>query len=250
MKSRSSSTSLRGEIMKSWFKVFVLILIIAALIAFLLSSDLFKIKNIYVTGNKTVPKDDIIKISNIQYSQNIFKLNSKKIIKGMFENPKIKAVRIKRVLPSSIALDIIEREGVALIPYLGSFINIDEETMIIEVISLETNLSLPKLLGITFDDFKIGEKLKIQNEDQMNMIMDTMKYLKNIEMIGMVATIDASDASNIIITTRNNIRIFLGNNKLDYKISMAKTIVEDLTKDNEIGTIDMRHEGNPIFKRD
>ncbi|MEA4961992.1 Cell division protein DivIB [bioreactor metagenome] len=236
--------------MKSWFKFFVLVLIIAALISFLLVSDFFNIKNIYVTGNKTLQKDDIIKISNIQYNQNIFKLNRKKTIKGMFENPKIKAVRIKRVLPSGIALDIIEREGIALIPYLGSFINIDEESTIIEVVGLETDLNLPKISGVTFGDFKIGEKLKIDNQDQMDTMMNILKYLKSVGMTEIIATIDISDASNIVIITRNNIRVLLGNNKLDYKISVAKTIVEDLTEDNEIGIVDMRHEGNPIFKRD
>lgn len=236
--------------MKSWFKIFILVLVIAVLIAFLLSSDLFNIKNIFVTGNKTVPKDDIIRMSNIQYNQNIFKLNSKKVIKGMFENPKIKAVRINRVLPSSVALDIIEREGIALLPYLGSYINIDEDALIIEVISLESDLSLPRILGITFGDFKIGEKLKVENQDQINIVIEILKYLKNLEMTGIIETIDVEDASNIIITTRNNIRILLGNNKLDYKISMAKTIVEDLTEDNEVGIVDMRHDGNPIFRRD
>lgn len=236
--------------MKSWFKIFILVLIIAVLIAFLLSSDLFNIKNIYVTGNKTVPKDDIIRMSGIQYNQNIFKLNNKKIVKGMFDNPKIKAVRIKRILPSGVAVDIIEREGTALLPYLGSFINIDDETIIIEVISLESELNLPKVIGINFGDFKIGEKLKVDNQDQIDMVMEVLGYLKNVEMIGIIETIDAEDASNIIVTTRNNIRVLLGNNKLDYKIAMAKTIVEDLTEDNEVGIVDMRHDGNPVFRRD
>ncbi|SHI62415.1 cell division protein FtsQ/DivIB [Lutispora thermophila] len=236
--------------MKSFFKVFILVFTLGIVAAFLLSSDLFSIKNIYVTGNKTVPKNEIIKLSNIQYNQNIFKLNTKEVMKGIFENPKIKAVRIKRVLPSSIALDIIEREGVALIPYLGSYINIDEETVIIEVISLEDNLHLPKVHGITFSDFKIGEKLKSENQEQLDNVMEVLKYLKNVKMTDMIETIDVGDSSNIIITTTNNIRVYLGNNKLDYKISMAKSIIEDLNKDNEVGIVDMRHEGNPIFKRD
>lgn len=236
--------------MKSLFKFFILVFILGAIGAFLLSSEIFEIKNIYVTGNKTVAKDEIIKLSNIQYKQNIFKLNTKDIIKGMFNNPKIKAVKIKRVLPSSIALDIIEREGVALIPYLGSYIKIDEETVIIEVISLESDLNLPIVSGITFSDFKLGEKLKSEKLDQLNSVMEVIKCLKSVKMTDIIEAINVEDSSNIIITTSNNIRVYLGNNKLDYKIGMAKSIVEDLTKDNEIGIVDMRHEGNPIFKRD
>jgi len=236
--------------MRSLFKVFILIFILGIIGAFLLSSEIFEIKNIYVTGNKTVAEDEIIKLSNIQYKQNIFKLNTRKIIKGMFNHPKIKAVKIKRVLPSSISLDIIEREGVALIPYLGSYINIDEETVIIEVITLDNELDLPVVSGITFRDFKLGEKLKTDKVDQLNYVMEVIKCLKSVKMTDIIETINVEDPSNIIITTSNNIRVYLGNDKLDYKIGLAKAIVDDLTKDNEMGIVDMRHEGNPIFKRD
>jgi len=236
--------------MKSLFKFFIFVFILGVIGAFLLSSEIFEIKNIHVTGNKTITEDEIIKLSNIQYKQNIFKLNTKKIIKGMFNHPKIKAVKIKRVLPSSITLDIIEREGVALIPYLGSYINIDEETVIIEVITLDDNIDLPIVSGITFKDFKLGEKLNTDKKDQLNNVMEVIKCLRSVKMTDIIETINVEDSSNIIITTSNNIRVYLGNDKLDYKISMAKAIVEDLTIENEIGIVDMRHEGNPIFKRD
>jgi len=202
--------------MKSGFKFFIFVLILGIGAALLLSSDLFNIKNIYVTGNKSVPKNEIIQLSSIQYDQNIFRLNRKRIIKNIFQNPKIKAVRMKRVLPSSIALDIIEREGFALIPYLGSYITIDEETVILEVISLDNNLNLPIVNGITFSDFKLGEELKSENKEQLSIVMDILQHLKSVEMTELIETIDVEDTSNIIITTKSDVRIYLGNNNFNY----------------------------------
>lgn len=227
-----------------------MVLIIAVFGAFILSSDLFSLKNIYVTGNKTVPKDDVIRLSNLQYGQNVFRINKKKIVKNIFDSPKIKAVRIKRILPSSLSLDLVEREAVALIPYLGSYLSIDEEAMIIEVDGISEKTSVPIVEGFAFNDFKIGEVLRIDSNEQLDAALEISKALKNSKFIEDVSMINIEDLDNIMLTTRTGIRVYLCNNDIDYKIQLAKAIVEDLIKNNEKGIIDMRHDGNPIYKRD
>ena len=236
--------------MRTRFKIFIIIFIFVIFGAFILSSELFSLKNIYVTGNKTVPKDDIVRLSNLQYGQNVFRMNKKKIIRDIFENPKIKAARIKRILPSSVSLDIIEREAIALIPYLGSYLNIDEEAMIFEVSGTSQNMNAPVIEGFSFNDFKIGEVLKIDNSEQLDIALKISNALKNSKLNEDISIINLEDLENILLITRTGIRIYLCNNNIDYKIRMAKTIIEDLLKNNEKGIIDMRHDGNPIFKRD
>ena len=236
--------------MRVWFKIFIMVLIISIFGAFILSSDLFSLKNIYVTGNKTVPKDDIIRLSNLQYGQNIFRINKKKIVKNIFDSPKIKAIRIKRILPSSLSLDLVEREAVALIPYLGSYLCIDEEALIIEVSGISEKTSVPVVEGFAFNDFKIGEVLRIDNNEQLDIALKISKALKNSKLNEDVSIINLENLDSIMLTTRTGIRVYLCNNDIDYKIQLAKAIIEDLLKNNEKGIIDMRHDGNPIYKRD
>lgn len=236
--------------MRIRFKIFIMALIIAVFGAFILSSDLFSLKNVYVTGNKTVPKDDVIKLSNLQYGQNIFRMNKKKIIKNMFDSPKIKAVRIKRILPSSISLDVVEREAIAIIPYLGSYLSIDEEAMIIEVSGISQKTKAPIVEGFAFNDFKIGEVLRIDNSEQLDITLKISNALKNSKLNEDISMINIENLDNILLTTRTGIRVYLCNNDIDYKIQLAKAIIEDLLKNNEKGIIDMRHDGNPIYKRD
>lgn len=236
--------------MRIWFRIFIMVLIISIFGAFILSSDLFSLKNIYVTGNKTVPKDDIIRLSNLQYGQNIFRINKKKIVKNIFDSPKIKAIRIKRILPSSLSLDLVEREAVALIPYLGSYLCIDEEALIIEVSGISEKTSVPVVEGFAFNDFKIGEVLRIDNNEQLDIALKISKALKNSKLNEDVSIINLENLDSIMLTTRTGIRVYLCNNDIDYKIQLAKAIIEDLLKNNEKGIIDMRHDGNPIYKRD
>lgn len=234
--------------MRAKFKIFLTILILAGIMVFLLSSDIFSLKNIYVTGNKTIPKDDIIKLSRLQYGQNLFKMNKKKIYKYMFNNPKIKAIRIKRVLPSGISLDIIEREAIAAIPYLGSFLNIDEEALIVEVTGLSQGAGIPVVEGLSFDDFKTGEEIIVENKEQLDTAMEILLALKNADISKDIKLINVKDIENIELIANNDISLIIRNHNLDYKIQMAKLIMEDLKKNDKKGIIDMKHEGNPIFR--
>lgn len=234
--------------MRTKFKVFIGILIFASIMVFILSSDIFLLKNIYVTGNKTIPKDDIINLSGLQYGQNLFKMNKKKIYKNLFNNPKIKAIRIKRILPSSLSIDIIERVAVAAIPYLGSYLNIDEESLIIEVASLSQGTNIPVLEGLSFDDFKMGEEFKGDNDEQLEIVLRILTALKNAELSKEINLINIEDTDNIVLTSTSDISVILNNSNLDYKIQMAKLIIEDLIKNDKKGIIDMKHEGNPIFR--
>ncbi len=234
--------------MRTKFKVFIGILIFASIMVFILSSDIFLLKNIYVTGNKTIPKDDIINLSGLQYGQSLFKMNKKKVYKNLFNNPKVKAIRIKRILPSSLSIDIIERVAVAAIPYLGSYLNIDEEALIIEVVSLSQETNIPILEGLSFDDFKIGEKFIANNDEQLRIALKILSALKTAELSKEINVINIEDTDSIELISNFDVSVILCNSNLDYKIQMAKLIIEDLKKRDKKGIVDMKHEGNPIFR--
>jgi anionic cell wall polymer biosynthesis LytR-Cps2A-Psr (LCP) family protein len=68
-------------------------------------------------------------------------------------------------------------------------------------------------------------------------------------MLNLVSEIDISDLSDIKLKIKEGIKANLGSaDNLDYKISFAKSIVEDVKKQNVKGTIEMSYDGNPVFK--
>ncbi len=78
--------------------------------------------------------------------------------------------------------------------------------------------------------------------------MDILVKLANANLLKAIKLINIEDIENIELVTDTDIRIVLCDNKLDYKIQMAKSILEDLLKNEKRGIVDMRHDGNPIFK--
>ncbi len=234
--------------MRALFKISIIIVLLVSIAFFTLSSDFFSLKNIYVTGNKTISKDDIISLSSLQYGQNIFRINKKKIIKYIFNNSRIKAVRVRRVMPSGVSLDIIEREAIAAIPYLGSYLSIDEEGLILAVTGLSADIGVPMVEGFDFSDFKIGEIIKPDNDEQLEIVINILNLLKGAELSKEIKILNVKDLNNIEMITETDIKVIFINESLDYKIHLAKSIIDDLIRNEKKGTIDMRHEGNPIFK--
>ena len=235
--------------MRGRFKYVVLLFIICIFMAFFLSSSFFQIKFIAVNGNNNVTREEIIKLSSIYYGENIFRINKRNSMKSIFQNPYVKMIKIKRVLPSRVIIEIIEREIMAYVPYVGSYLNIDEEGMILEINPAIKHLDLPVVKGLKFETFKVGELLNIENEEQFSTTTMLIKEIKNAGMLELVSEIDISDLSNIRLKIKEGIKANLGGaDNMDYKISFARSIIEDVRKKNLKGTIEMSHNGNPVFK--
>ena len=235
--------------MRGRFKYVVLLFIICIFSAFFLSSSFFQIKYLVVNGNNSVTREEIIKLSAIYYGENIFRINKRNSMKSIFQNPYVKMIKINRVLPDRVVIDIIERDIMAYVPYVGSYLNIDDEGMILEINPAIKRTDLPVVRGLKFETFKVGEFLSVENEEQFSTTTQIIKVIKNAGMLDMVSEIDISDLTNIRLIIKEGIKANLGSDdNMEYKISFAKSIIEDIIKQNLKGTIEMSHNGNPVFK--
>lgn len=235
--------------MKKAYIYILFLLILCITSVFLLSSNYFEIKRIVVNGNKVVKNEQIIGHSSIHLGENIFRINTRKAMQGIFNNPYIKKIKIKRKLPHTIIISVIEREEIALIPYVGSYLNIDEEGMIVKISTFDEKPNLPIVEGLEFDTFKIGKELDVQNHNQLTVTVDVVKEIKKAGMIGIINKVDISDIYSIKLQTNNEIKVNLGENiNLTYKMAYTRSIIKDIEKSNQKGTIEMSHDGDPIFK--
>ncbi len=235
--------------MRRRFKYVVLLFIICIFMIFFLSSDFFQIKFLTVNGNNNVEREEIIKLSSIYYGENIFRVNKRNSMKSIFQNPYIKMIKIKRVIPNRIVIDVIEREIMAYVPYVGSYLNVDEEGMILEINPAIKHSDLPVIKGLKFETFKVGEILSIENKEQFSVTTLMIREIKNAGLLDIVAEVDISDLSDIRLGIREGIKANLGDiDNIGYKIGFVKSIAEDIKKQGLKGTIEMSHSGNPVFK--
>lgn len=131
------------------FWIILLFLIIIGGLAYLfIFSDVFEIKNVSISGNEKCPYDEVSEIvsSNIG---NIFFSGSKNINSQLEEAyPEIDDVKIKKKLPDSLTVEIIERQPVAIAckPTLRSEIKIFGERSESDCFNIDTK-------GVVFEEF-------------------------------------------------------------------------------------------------
>ena len=74
----------------------------------------FRLQNISITGDNNLKKEDILNIINDKEYKTIFDVNLFKIHNNLLLNEWIETVKIERILPSSIKIQIIEKKPVAI----------------------------------------------------------------------------------------------------------------------------------------
>lgn len=111
---------------------FLLILIIVYL-----QSPLSNVKQIMVTGNTLLSKEEVIEESQLTNKTNIWSINKSKINKKMMKHPVIKSVDIEKTLFGKVNINVVEHDLVAyreedkrFSPILGNGTVLDEVSFV------------------------------------------------------------------------------------------------------------------------
>ena len=130
------------------------------------------VKNILVTGNKTLRDEDIISASGITLNSKIFLLNKNKISKNIESLSTIKNVKIKRNITGKLKI-VVEEQDILFYNVLSSSYVLSDGT---EVSSVKNNIGIPTLINYVPKDIYISLLKKIQNID-----LDTFYLISEIE---------------------------------------------------------------------
>jgi len=125
---------------------------------FIFSSNFCNIEEVVIKGNDYLSEDEIFSKSQIKLGENIFKLDLKKSIDSLEQEPRIKEVEIKRVIPNKIIISLKERKAAAIVHIGEEYFTSSKEGIILSKIDRsEEGFGLPLVLGLEIDKIKIGE---------------------------------------------------------------------------------------------
>lgn len=103
----------------------LILCLLVEIVVVALTSPYFNIKNISITGNITIPKNNIIETAAIPSETNIFRLHTRRIVDDLLVNPVIKNARLHRKLPDELIISIKEREPDCLLRVNDKIYEID-----------------------------------------------------------------------------------------------------------------------------
>ena len=109
------------------------------------SSSYFSLANIQIQGNIRLTQADVLAAAGINQGTNSFSIRLDEVEARLYENPWVREVKLKRVLPSSLEITLLEHEPRFWIMVNGVLHYADSRGTPIAVVSPGRLLSLPTL---------------------------------------------------------------------------------------------------------
>ena len=220
--------------------IFSLILIVVIVLYTSLNSGIFNSDNIEIEGNKYVESEYIIKALDINNNKNIFRYNIKDMEEILLNNKYIDKVEIKRLLPNTLKISIIEKEIVANLYNKEVYCYIDKEGNFID--EIDENNKDNEVITVHIDYNKTdSQEIKFKNEENKKRLLYLLEYIKEEGIYKKIDNIDMTKPNSINMSTKEDINILLNSDEeLKYNISRLAMILADLqNKKQKGGEIDL-----------
>lgn len=127
-----------------------------------LQSPLSYVKNIEVSGNSLLTKEDIIEQSHLTTTTNIWTVNREEITKKLRKHPVVKLVEVNRKLPWTINIQLIEHKHIGYVKNESDYIQLLGNGSLMSTTHLSMNGDAPLL--VDFNDETV--LLALSNELQ------------------------------------------------------------------------------------
>lgn len=210
-------------------KVLTLIIVIIGVSIYVALSPLFNIKEINVTGNSKLSKEEIISLSELKTDENTFKVSKKNIKNKVKANAYIENVKIRRKLPDKVEIIVVERIATYMIPFANSYIYINNQGYMLEITSQKAEM--PAIVGISTPEEELHEGQRLISEDLVKLgeVLQIMESANANELVDLITKIDISNRQDYILTLEKEKKaIHLGDvSNLSTKMAYVKKILND-----------------------
>ena len=210
-------------------KVLTLIIVIIGVSIYVALSPLFNIKEINVTGNSKLSKEEIISLSELKTDENTFKVSKKNIKNKVKANAYIENVKIRRKVPDKVEIIVVERVATYMIPFANSYIYINNQGYMLEITSQKAEM--PAIVGISTPEEELHEGQRLISEDLVKLgeVLQIMESANANELVDLITKIDISNRQDYILTLEKEKKaIHLGDvSNLSTKMAYVKKILND-----------------------
>ena len=220
--------------------IFSLLLIIVIGLYTTLNSGVFNSENVEIKGNKYVESEYIIKSLDISNDKNIFRYNINDMEESLLDNKYIDEVEIKRSLPNTLKINIIEKEIVANLYNEEVYCYIDKEGNFIDKIDEDNKDNEVIVVNIDYNIID-SQEIKFKNEENKKRLLYLLECIKEEGVYKKIENIDMKKNNSINMNTKDGINILLNSDEdLKYNISRLAMILADLqNKKQKGGEIDL-----------
>lgn len=231
-------------------RIVIAVILVVILAAGLLFSPIFAAKNIVAEGATHFTTSDLCEKIGLSAGDNIILFGKGKAEKILEQDPYIADAELSAQWPDTMVIRVTERKVRGYVPYMGSYLYIDEEGRVLDVQEAYYE-ALPLVKGLTFSSFTKGEIIPVENPEALDVMLRISQMMVKYEVLDLVVEIDVSNPSDVYAYV-NQVQIHLGDMengdmKMKYMAEIMKTIPEE-----DRGTLDLseldKPNGSVVFR--
>ena len=114
----------------------------------LLGDPYFRVREVEVEGGRKITRETLLSLTVMEGMPNLFSVKLKEVVKKLESHPWIEQVRVRKVFPNKILIQIEERKPMAIIQ-LGELYYIDTRGEIFSPVGEKDEYNYPYLTGLT-----------------------------------------------------------------------------------------------------
>lgn len=218
---------------------------ILCIIGMLAVSPFFDIKEVTVTGNgEKFSSGQLQEMISAKVGKNILFFNSKKAKRTLEKEIYIESANINKLIPDTIEIELVERKVRGYVPYMGSYLYIDEEGRVLETQATYFE-PLPEVIGLKFSQFQLGEVLNVDNKESLEVVLQMSQMMQKYELLDSAMTIDVSNVQSVIVRI-HQIEVNMGTMiDIDQKVRIMAEVLKTIPEEDR-GTLDLSDLSKPI----
>jgi cell division protein FtsQ len=227
----------------------LLVLIIALTLLVILGTSYFVVSDIVVEDSAFLSRQQILELSGIKTGTNIFMVKLSEAEGRIEAHPFVMRADVSRELPNRITISVEERQLVGYLPFMGSYLLVDDEATVISATPDTLVENIPVFGGLQVKDFEIDRAIAIENRAIFDKIIYISKNITKFMARYSPVHVDISDPESIVLSVADRFKIRLGDtDDLDYKLKYGCTILEKLFEQSAGGEIDVSESGKAFFR--
>ncbi len=208
---------------------------------YLVSCDDFAVKKIEVACRRDFVGRDTRSLLESSKFGNLLLLDIKALQAKIESHRWVKEARLRKVFPSSLKVELTEREPVALLNIGRSFLMIDEQGVGLENLAARGDVPLPLLLDRSLFQYRYREKIALAWR-----CLSALTPEQRLEL----DALDLSDYNCVGAFLQGmTTRFILGDERFSERLSFIRSYLKELEAENgPLEYVDLRFEDRIIFK--
>lgn len=205
-------------------KGIIFLVVTLGVLSLLVYSPIFTLQKLNIKGAVYLSEDEIAYIARIHKGQPLFNLETAEVTENLLKDLRIESAAVKRKLPYSLDINIIERVPVATVASEYGYVDIDRQGKVIAAYRSLRHVPIPLITGISVHDLYIGDDVQ---EPTVKKVLEFLQKLSP-EALNQISEVNAANPSAFVVYTAKAVQIRLGGlDRLEEEVRLTEDFLQD-----------------------